>query len=121
MKNRIYAEFENIDVASLAISNIKQRFSGILHSNIYTKSFRRYNAPAIYSNAFLPIANISATNATHPPVAPIGLRSQLSIDKIHYRPVKAEVIHDGTNTISIINTLRAGGGLNIKEAIKPIQ
>lgn len=120
MNKTITAEFDSIDIATIAARNVTQRVKGISEVKIsYKNSYGEGAKEQLFSDFFIPqnfMSGVIVNESVNYPVNynAVNEKRQRN-DDITTKYVIVEIKTSNENARNIKSNLRAYGGLNIKE------
>lgn len=126
MNTKITANFENVDFASIALSNVRKSYTGLydlriknikrLHSNNKNNNNNTIATLSYYSQAPFDGVNYSPISVMPMGALPVSFldRSIALNSKGKNTPVGVEIVADNTDSNDICNQIRSFGGYDVK-------
>lgn len=121
MSKTITAQFDSVDMATVAANHIRQRVKGVTGIKIAYQPPENHHENSVFSDFFLPVGLQSGVNLQESISFPVNytavLNRQQEYSHTETNHVRLEIQTNNVDTRNIKSNLRTYGGLNLKEHV----
>ncbi|WMJ22272.1 hypothetical protein RBG61_09760 [Paludicola sp. MB14-C6] len=117
MNKTIIAQFDSIDMATIAARNVMNRIKGIMDVKIAYKSSESFHEDEVFSDFFTPPTLVNGVLFDNSSILPINYNAIGEKEHESHAPrgIRVEIKTSNENVQNIKSNLRTYGGHSIKE------